>query len=381
MRKVILLIDCASEFDRKLLRGIVRYSHEKGPWQFYRMPSWYSWDENGEQHILRWARKWQADGIIGRWNSSRAPLLKKLGIPIVLQNYRSRSKDYSNLTGDYIGTGEIAADFFIKRQFTNFAYYGVRNVVWSEERLQGFSERVSEAGGSLSTMLIDVPENEARREVTAWLRTLPKSVALFCCDDAHALFISEICKTEGIQIPTDLALLGVDNDDLFCEISDPPISSIELDVEQGGYRTCQMLEERMQSGSKEPFTVVIKPRQIVRRKSTDRHDIKDAAVAKVVSFIEENFASDIGMQDILACARMSRRNLELRFKNEMDTTIYQYLISCRLDCFARLLLSTDRPLMDIAMESGFLDSNNLSRTFKKFYGMSPKEYRSLNCGI
>ena len=78
MLKVILLIDCASQFDRKLLRGIVRYSAGHGPWQFYRMPSYYRWDEDGEKHILEWARKWKADAIVGRWNSPEAPLLKTL---------------------------------------------------------------------------------------------------------------------------------------------------------------------------------------------------------------------------------------------------------------------------------------------------------------
>ena len=90
--KVILLLDVSGEFDRKLLRGIVRYSQEHGPWQFFRMPPYFRWDADGEKHLLEWAKKRKADAIIGRWNSPQAPLLKKLGIPIVLQNYQTRSK-------------------------------------------------------------------------------------------------------------------------------------------------------------------------------------------------------------------------------------------------------------------------------------------------
>ncbi|MBQ4285847.1 MAG: substrate-binding domain-containing protein [Bacteroidales bacterium] len=381
MINVILLIDCSGEFDRKLLRGIVRYSNEHGPWQFYRMPSWYRWDENGEEHILDWAVKWKADAIIGRWNSPSAPLLKKLGIPIVLQNYHDRSKDYSTLTGDYIGTGRMAADFFIKRRFSRFAYFGLKDVIWSEERLQGFAEQVGRIGGSLSTLMIDVPENEARGQIARWLHTLTGPVAMFCCSDSHALIISEICNLEGIRIPEQVALLGVDNDDLYCEISDPPISSIELDVEQGGWEMCRLLDESIKGHLKEPFSVVIKPRRIVHRRSTARHDIADPLVGKIVDYIEDNFTSDISMTDILEQVPLSRRAIELRFKEEMKTSIYHYLLGCRLENFRQLLISTDRTLIDIALASGFRDTNNISRTFRKFYGESPLEYKARFCAI
>ena len=121
MIKVILLIDCASEFDRKLLRGMVRYSKENGPWQFYRITSDLRQGQSREEWVVEWARKWQADAIIGRWDESKFHLLQNLDIPIVLQNNRSRSDVYSNLTGDYEGTGRLAALYFRKKLYTNYA--------------------------------------------------------------------------------------------------------------------------------------------------------------------------------------------------------------------------------------------------------------------
>ena len=99
MIKILLLIDYSSEFDRKLLRGLVQYSKENGPWLFYRLPSYYS-TMHGEQGILRWAKEWKADAIIGQWNNDTIDLQKELNIPVVLQNYHHRSVTYSNLTGD-----------------------------------------------------------------------------------------------------------------------------------------------------------------------------------------------------------------------------------------------------------------------------------------
>ena len=243
MIKILLLIDYSSEFDRKLLRGLVQYSKENGPWLFYRLPSYYS-AMYGEQGILKWAKEWKADAIIGQWNNDTIDLQKELNIPVVLQNYHHRSVTYSNLTGDYKGTGRMAAQFFAKRMFQNFAYFGVKGVVWSDERCQGYRQEVKRIGGEYFSFESDKQEDEIRMEVSQWLQELPKPVALFCCDDAHALFISETCRMTNIRIPEEVALLGVDNDELMCNISDPPISSIELEVERGGYSIGRLIHQQ-----------------------------------------------------------------------------------------------------------------------------------------
>ena len=128
MVRVILLIDCASEFDRKLLRGMMRYSRENGPWLFYRMPSGFKWGEDREEWILEWARTWKADAIIGRWDEVKVNLLSRLNIPIVLQNNNTRSDIYSNLTGDYEGTGRMAASYFRKKLFRDYAFFGIKDI-------------------------------------------------------------------------------------------------------------------------------------------------------------------------------------------------------------------------------------------------------------
>lgn len=256
MIKILLLIDYSSEFDRKLLRGLVQYSKENGPWLFYRLPSYYS-TMHGEQGILRWAKEWKADAIIGQWNNDTIDLQKELNIPVVLQNYHHRSVTYSNLTGDYKGTGRMAAQFFAKRMFRNFAYFGVKGVVWSDERCEGYRQEVKRIGGEFFSFESDKQEDEIRMEVSQWLQQLPKPVALFCCDDAHALFISETCKMTNIPIPEEIALLGVDNDELMCNISDPPISSIELEVERGGYSIGRLIQSTNKKGITKVLSILL----------------------------------------------------------------------------------------------------------------------------
>lgn len=375
MIKVILLIDCASEFDRKLLHGMVRYSKEKGPWQFYRIPSDIRLGQSREEWVVECARKWGADAIVGRWDECRLDLLESLDIPIVLQNNSTRSDVYSNLTGDYVGTGKMAAEYFNKKLFVNYAFFGVRDLIWSEERGRGFRETVDLASCRYFSYEEKPSSADDRDKVIDWLRSLPHRTALFCCDDAHALFVTETCRMAGIKIPEDIAVLGVDDDDLLCEISDPPISSIQLQVELGGYMTCKLLHEQILKKDKKPFNIVISPLGIKERNSTLIHNIQDPHVLTVVNHIHSFYNSDLQMEDLLKQVPLSRRSVEMRFKKVMGMTIYQYLLSVRVEHFAYLLSTTDHPFVDIAYEVGFRDFSNVSRTFRKFKDCTPVEYR------
>lgn len=375
MIRILLLIDCSNDFDRNLLRGIVSYSRENGPWLFYRLPPYYNESVYGGKTILDWVKEWKADAIIGQWSEDAVDQLKELDIPVVLQNYRHRSTIYSNLTGNYRGTGEMAARFFAQRLYRNFAFFGIKGVVWSDERCEGYREEVERIGGRFFCFETDKDTAGVRSEVGRWLRELPKPVALFCCDDSHALFISETCKMENIDILDEISLLGVDNDELICNISDPPISSIELEVEKGGYAVGKFLHQQIRKELEGPFNVVINPTRIELRQSTEKHNIKDPYVLKLVKYIEEHSDAELTIKSLIEQVPLSRRNIELKFKNIMNTSIYQYILNCRVRRFANLLITTDRSLADIATEAGFHDYNNISRIFKKFMGCSPLEYR------
>lgn len=378
VKKVLLLIDYSSEFSRRLLKGLIQYSKEHGPWIFYRLPSYYK-TLYGKEGIVEWAKEWQADAIIARWDHEGTNLLKTLDIPVILQNYKDRSAHFSNLTGDYIGTGEMAARFFIKRRYRNFAFYGNKGVVWSRERAEGFRKEIEQTGGNYyyfeSENLSGEQWNSSHIQLDQWLLSLPKPVGLFACDDSFALQVSEICKINNIQIPQEIALLGVDNDELMCNLSDPPISSIVLDVEKGGYEAGRLIDQFISKRRTNSIDIVIKPIRFELRQSTEKYNISNEYISKIVNYIEDNFTSEISIESLTKLVPLSRRNLEVKFKNEMNTSIYQFILDCRIEFFAHLLLTTDRPLFDLALESGFTDYKNISRVFKKFKGCTPMEYR------
>ncbi len=378
MIKILLLIDYSSEFSRRFLEGLIRYSKENGPWIFYRLPSYYK-TLYGKQGIIKWAKEWQADAFIAQWDHEGTNLLSELNIPIILQNYKSRSEFFSNLTGDYIGTGRMAAQFFAKKKYKNFAFYGNKNALWSRERAEGYFSEIQKIGGNYyyfeTEVLNEEDWNSSHIELDAWLLSLPKPIGLFACDDSFALQVSEICKITNINIPNEISLLGVDNDELICNLSDPPISSIVLDVEKGGYEAGRLIHQLIKKEKREPFNIMVRPSRIELRQSTEKYNISNEYIAQVVDYIEKNFDTDIHIDTLTKKVPLSRRNLETKFKNELGVPIYQFLLNCRIEHYAYLLLTTDNSLLDIALECGFNDSKNISRIFKKFKNYTPLEYR------
>ena len=377
MVRTLLCIDTSSEYDRSIVRGLISYSQEHGNCLLLsRIPSSLSAKSTNGSRIAQWARDWKADAIIGRWPYDDLLPLSNLDISVVIQNINSRQTGFSTITGDYVRTGEIAAEFFIKRRFINFAFFGIKDIIWSEERAQGFRNVVKLHGFNYQEYTVQTAPETESSEIIHWLSELPKPVAVFCSDDEHALAVSEFCRLSRIKVPQEVAILGVDNDELICNISDPPLSSIVLDAEKGGYEVGRMLhEQEQQSGNRSIFVISIKPGLVVQRGSTQQHNVEDKEVAKMLEFIDQNFTREITTKEIFDKAFLCRRAAEIRFKKVTGTTVYRYLIDQRLDHLCSLLETTDLSLTECAARSGIFDINYLFHVFKKVKGCSPASWR------
>lgn len=378
MKKILLLSDFSSGFSRSLLEGIINFAKECNDWTFYRMPSYYR-DLHGDDGVVKWAKRWGANAIIAQFTEINITALKKLRIPIIVQNYKIRHPQLSNITGDYIRTGEIAAEFFLQKGYKHFAFYGYNNTVWMRERRNGFVSKLKESGYN-TFLYADDDKTETLWDfnynmLKDWLDQLPKPVALFACDDAHALQITELCKMVGIDIPNEIGVLGVDNDELLCNISDPKLSSIELDVANGGYQAGMLLQDFFEKKIIPPVNIVIKPIQVVTRESTEKFIVSNKYIKKVIDLIHEKYDEDISVIDIVNSVPFSRRVLEKLFKKETGTTIYKYLLFVRVENFSKLLVETEIPLVDAAFECGLYDYNNVSRVFLKSKKMTPYQFR------
>ena len=377
MIKVLLLTDFSSGYSRNLLKGIVQYAKIFGPWVFYRMPLYYR-ELHGDEGVVAWAKEWGADAIIAQLSDMKIDVLAQLNIPIIVQNYKDRYEGISNLTGDYFNTGGLAADFFLRKGYKSFAYYGFNDTVWMRERGDGFKAAVENSGYQVcfydENNMADKWSFDVQ-SVYRWVHCLPKPIALFACDDYYALQITEVCKMHNIDVPDEVSILGVDNDSLLCNISDPPLSSIELDVQNGGFEVGKIIHKFIKKELVAPVDIVIKPIRVVARKSSERFAVLDKHIATVLKYIEANYSSSISVGDILPLVPFSRRGLENNFKKETGMTVYQYIQRKSIEKFCDLLETSDIALPEAATASGFPDYKNVSRIFVKIKSMTPFQYR------
>lgn len=383
MVRLILLTDFTEAFAHYLLKGILTWSQGRSPWIVCRMPPSYK-HTYGIEGVLEWANKWEADAIIGQFDpTDRVELFREQGIVAMAQDYKKRWSTIPNITGAYHLTGKMAADYFLQKGFQHFAFYGYKEVVWSQERYEGFRTEIAKAGyeGNLYEYQLQQLDNLWFYDANLlcdWLQSLPRPIAMMTCDDNQAIRITEACKLCGLRIPEDIAVLGVDNDEVTCTLSDPTLSSMDMNIERGGYEAAQLLETLIESPGSSWQDVVIQPAGIVSRQSTNTYSTTDPHILKALHYIHQHLGSPLSVEEVVRQVPLSRRLLEIRFKQETRKSVYQYIFHARMEQFIQLLIHTTNPIAEIALQTGFSDIRNLARQFRSMKGCTPLAYRKMH---
>ena len=382
--RLVYLTDFSEQFPYRLLRGIYKYAQEhKEHWTVCRMPSslreQYSFDQ-----FVDWAKEWKADVVIGQFTPDvDLQKFRKRGIIVMAQDFITPFEGVPNITADYKKTGELAAERCVVRGFREFAFFGNNGMCWSDARRDGFKQYLEDAGYGdhvhiYSRQRISNPWFYRQDLLRDWLLSLPKPVGVFCCDDNQAVILAEACNAIGVQVPQEVAILGVDNDEILCNMSNPPITSIDIDIERGGYEAAAMAVQMMHDPGFQGQDIVLQPRHIVTRESSNLITTKDVQVHDALTFIHSNIEHKIQVGDVLARVPMSRRLLEQRFLKATGKSVYQYISELRIDYFSRLLLESDEPVGSLAARMDEPDPKSLSRRFKELKGCTPTEYRRRN---
>lgn len=381
MLKLLFISDFSESFTNKILKGIVNYSSQRGQWSICRMPSYYK-NTIGIEGVIKWAKVWGTDAVIGTFeNKEEVCMLKNEGIAVIAQDYKKMFDNVPNITADYIGTGRMAASYFIDRGFQNFGFFGLNDVCWSDGRCDGFRKEVEDNGFGNTFFKYNLQDinhywfYEAER-LSEWLKGLPKPIGIMTCDDNQGNLLIEACRSAGIHIPSEISIIGVDNDDLLCNLGTTTLSSIAIDIEEGGYKTARMIEMMIQDIDYEPEDIVLKPIKIVERISTAAFATTDKEIQKAVMFIHHNRHKKISVKDVVSNVALSRRLLEVRFKKVTGQTIYQYIADLKINTFAEMLAETDEQVINIALSLGENDAKSISKRFRATYGCSPNEWRS-----
>ena len=380
--KVALLVETSRGFGRDLLRGIVRYSRLHGPWAFYIIPG------DLEQKLPR-MEQWGGTGIIARVETaSVAKSITESGLPTIALDLTDRQMLPSNplfrcstVSPDPHLAAMMAAEHLLERGFRHYAFVGIEGRVWSDRRKESFIKLITAAGFRPHVykpprLRRDRVWEREQAILADWLDALPKPVALMACNDDRGREVLEACRLAKILVPEQISVIGVDNDELLCELAFPPLSSVALNAEQGGYRAAKLLDQMMRGRIKKPRHLLVEPLHVVARRSTNMVALDDINVANALRFILEQSTHPLSVNDVVRHIRTSRRWLEIRFQKAIGHTIHEEIQRVRLERVKGLLLESDMSTAEIAFTTGFGTPSYMCQAFKRQTGVTPAKYRA-----
>ena len=373
---VAVIVETSNSYARDILRGIHDYARTRR-WTLYLT-------EHGRHEIDEsFAGDWKFDGIIARIETDRmARIITAMDVPTVDVSAARLVQGLPWVETDDEAITRLALEHLRDCGLQNFAFFGDPFYNWSIWRQHAF-ERILGHSSNAGSAIFNLPAREEprvrwwtqREAIRAWLDGLPKPVGIFACYDGCGQQLLEICRYYEIAVPNDVAIVGVDNDELLCEITTPSMSSVVPNAFRTGVHAAEILD-RMLQGEKLPARKhSIEPLGVRKRVSTDVLAVEDRHVAEAVAFIRRNAHNNIGVEDVLGAIPLSRRVLEARFRKALNRTPHQEILRVRTNAVRELLLETDMSLSEISAAIGIEHPEYLSVFFKKETGLTPREYR------
>lgn len=390
--KVALLVETSRGVGRNLLCGIARYSRLHGPWSFHITPGDY-------KQIVPKIKQWGGTGIIARIPDAKAArAILRAGVPTIALGLtdeqmlpESPLSKLSEISSDPVEVSRLAADHLLEKRFAQYAYVGAEDRGWAKRRERTFQKYLAECG--FRTRIYRQPKRpqdriwEREQEFLAdWISKLPTPIGLFACDDDRGREVLEACTLAGLRVPDDVAVVGVDNDEVFCELSNPTLSSVSLNSEAAGYRAAEILDGMMKGRLRKPRRIVIQALGVVARRSTEVIAVEDEELAHALEFIRHKNGRDISVKHVVQEVAVSRRNLEMRFRRYVGHTILEEIQIVKLERAKRLLVETPYPISKIASLAGFGTTTYFIQFFQKRVGKTPRRYRydlatRSSCGV
>jgi LacI family transcriptional regulator len=358
-----------------IVRGVSDYAREQG-WVLQANPEMF----NLGLHDLNGC---PADGLIAtlKTNAEMAGA-KALKIPVVNLSGALRESEVPRVMVDQVAMGRMAAEHFIACGLSRFAYYGERETWYSQQRREGFVQRLAEDGYEAS--VLDLSTRFGRRNpwykwlepVDNWIKSLRPPVGLLAVHDYMAAVLVDACLRLGRRVPDDIAVIGIGNDTITCEFCEVPLTSIARSNRDVGYQAAALLD-RLMDGAKTPKTdILLPPEGVVRRRSTEVLVVEDRYVQAAVEYIQEHAAERMCVESLCQELSISHRLLDLRFQKHLGCPPREYLCRTRVERARQLLAASENAkLQHVAKACGFTGVRHLRAAFKRVTGMTPADYR------
>lgn len=378
--RVALLLDGARGWDAGVLRGIANYANRHRPWKVLRPAVTYYQRFSGLAEVsVPTLLKHRPDGVIMHESEMTRHLVRS-GVPTIVVPIGSLEPDGFYISCDNYGVGTMAGEHLMGQGLGHFGFVGFANVRWSQLRLDAFRQCLAQRNHQVDVHLVPLAPSDSEQprlhqSLTRWLGELPKPTGVFVGNDDLARAVAELCQLNDISIPDEVALLGVDNDELICELSGPPLSSIPFSTERAGYDAAELLDLLMDGQTPETSCIEAAALPVVVRRSTDRLAIEDPDVLKALQFIRDNASRIIQVGDVVKATTLSQRTLHNRFKAAIGHSLVKEINRQRAQYVAGLLTDTNQTISRIAWKLGYRDDAHLVRFFRREMGESPGAYR------
>jgi LacI family transcriptional regulator len=335
-------------------------------------------------------RSWEGDGIIGNFDDPGiARHVTQARLPVVGFGggygwyVAGSSIPYFYTNNKAIAT--LTADHLLDRGFKHFAYFGYAKSPingWSQERQDAFEGYLRKRATSYA-VFDRIPRSNhnwatLQRSLGEWLRRLPKPLGVMAANDNRGRQVLEACRAYDIAVPDEVAVVGVDNDELLCRLSSPPLSSVEQGAKGLGYDAAALLDQMIQGRNSRKRHYVFDPTTVVTRQSTDILAIDDPKVVQAMAFIREHSSEGIKVPQVVSAVAISRSGLETRFSSALGYSIHTAIGHTKLERVRRLVSETDLPLKQIAAETGFKSVQHMTTLFVRTFGQTPGRYRRLS---
>ena len=384
MPHVAILLSNADGEHTRLLRGVLRFTQLHAPWLMDVRTG-----RAGEPEGFN-PRNWNYTGILtNRISPNLSALIRRHRTPtIVLNDIWPEGHPLGRINCDNATIARIAADYLTGCGFRNFAFVGERSgLVWSSEREKAFAAELARRGFGCQIYDGDPPfakvsENEwgtdDMQRLQEWLLRLPKPTAVFAAYDMRARQIEDACRMARINVPGDIAILGVDNDEILCETASPPLSSIAMSTEDAGFRAAELLAKAMTSKRTVRGTtdILYTGTQVIVRHSTERVSHSDDLVQRCCELAEANIGRRFNVKDLVKILHVSRRTLETRFRAATGRSLNDEITNLRIRQAKTLLARTSRSQSEIAAACGFCDASHMNVVFHRRCGAPPSAFRS-----
>ena len=379
MKTIALLFESTGEYGREFLKGVAQYARERRDWRLRLHPLTSSDDGNPIAGC---------DGIISRAaEAATMRWLKASGLPLVDAFCQDPDAGVIGVDSDHDAIATMAAEYFLNHKFTNFAYCGYRGTRYSDMLAAAFARTLAKAGHKcLEYRTVELPtdamilDDKARKprsphRLAEWIAKLPPRTALFCANDLRAYHVLNICNEIGRKVPSDIAVLGVDNDTVLCSCASVPLSSIDPNAFGVGYAAAQALDELIEKRAKQfkaPPMQYVKPGDLIARESTECYPLDPPWLEKALIHVDANMNHPLSASDLIKLSGVSHTALQKMFTRKIGMSPGHYILTVKMREAQRLLTTRKKMRMsEIAERTGFADQKYFCRTYHGYFGHAP----------